>query len=195
MGQPDKRRKILNAAVEVFARHGFYNSKVSHIARAAGVADGTIYLYFKNKEDLLIQVFVDTMDTILEHQREVLVGADDPVEQLERFVAEHMRLVSATPALAEVITVELRQSSKFMRSTDMKPFGHYLAVIARIVRDGQERGVFARSYNPRRVARALFGVLDELALEWAMGHSGDSIEDICREVTDLFLSGLRVSNA
>ncbi len=190
MGQPDKRRKILDAAVEVFSRNGFYNSKVSHIARAAGVADGTIYLYFKNKEDLLIQVFLDTMDTLLERQEEVLRGSDDPVEQLRRFVREHFVLVARTPALAEVITVELRQSSKFMHATDMKPFGHYLAIIGRIVSEGQERGLFSRVLPPRRVARALFGVLDELALEWSMSEPAGSLDAAGEEVIELFLSGL-----
>lgn len=187
---PDKRRKILDAAVRVFASNGYYSSKVSHIAREAGVADGTIYLYFKNKEDLLIQVFLDTMDDIVERQRADLATVEEPVRQLERFIDNHYRMVAASPALAEVLTVEVRQSSKFMRSTDMRPFGLYLRIIADIVERGQARGDFDPDIRPRRVARALFGVLDEYALEWAMGDRQGSIDDLAAQTRRLFLQGL-----
>ncbi len=188
---PDKRRRILDAAVTVFAQNGFYNAKVSQIAKEAGVADGTIYLYFKNKEDILIQVFIDSMDEILRRQEEALALVDDdPVTRLRTFTRVHFESVAESRALAEVITVELRQSSKFMRNTDMKPFGRYLGIIRRIVDDGTRSGIFAPGLDSRIIARAIFGAIDELALEWAMGNRGSSLEDACAHVTDLFISGL-----
>lgn len=190
MVQAEKRRKILDAAVGVFAEHGFYNSKVAHIARAAGVADGTIYLYFKNKEDLLIQVFQDTMAQILERQERELEPIDDPVERLRTFTTVHFDVVTQSAALAEVVTVELRQSNKFMRATDMKPFGRYLGLIAKIVEDGQSAGVFRAEINARRAARAFFGVLDEFALEWAMDQRRSSLAEARDHILELFLGGL-----
>jgi TetR/AcrR family transcriptional regulator, fatty acid metabolism regulator protein len=191
VAQSDKRRSILNAAIGVFARNGFYNSKVADIAREAGVADGTIYLYFKNKEDLLIQVFLDTMDTVLEAQEAALQGLTDPVERLRSIVRVHFSVVESQPALAEVITVELRQSSRFMRSTDLKPFGRYLALMARTIDQGKQAGAFAPEVEPRRAARALFGVMDELALEWAMSPDRYGIGEACDLIINLFLNGLR----
>jgi TetR/AcrR family fatty acid metabolism transcriptional regulator len=189
--QTDKRRSILSAAVGVFARNGFYNSKVADIAREAGVADGTIYLYFKNKEDLLIQVFLDTMDTVLQEQEAALQGITDPTERLRSIVRVHFSVVEARPALAEVITVELRQSSRFMRSTDLKPFGRYLALMARTIEQGKTVGQFAPEIDSRRAARALFGVMDELALEWAMSPDRHGIGEACDVILNLFLNGLR----
>lgn len=191
MTEPDKRRRILDAAVRVFAQYGFYNSKVSQVAKEAGVADGTIYLYFKNKEDILIQVFIDSMDEILRRQEEALAGLEDPVEKLRVFACTHFLSVAESRALAEVITVELRQSSKFMRSTDMKPFGRYLGMIAKIIEEGQEVGAFTRTLSPRLTARAIFGAIDELALEWAMGKRQTSLSDTCAHTTELFLTGLQ----
>ena len=194
----DKRRRILDAAVTVFAQHGFYPSRVAQIAREAQVADGTIYLYFKNKEDILIQVFIDAMDAILHRQEEAHAqladgaadGRLDPVTRLETFVRVHFESVAQSRALAEVITVELRQSSKFMRNTDMKPFGRYLGLIARIVEDGVRDGLFAADVPSRTVARAIFGTIDELALEWALGGREESLVAASRVVTHLFLAGL-----
>lgn len=190
MAQPDKHRKILRAAVHVFARNGFYNSKVAQIAREAGVADGTIYLYFKNKEDILVQVFVDTMERAVALQESVLQGFNEPAAQLRAFITEHFRAVTSDEALAEVVTVELRQSSKFMRATDMKPFGRYLGILARIIRTGQAQGVFAARLQPRIVARTLFGALDELALEWSMASRRPPVDALAAHTVDLFLHGL-----
>lgn len=187
---PDKRRRILDAAVVVFAEHGFYNAKVSQIAKEAGVADGTIYLYFKNKEDILIQVFIDAMDEILRRQEVALSGLEDPAEKLRTFVKTHFAAVAESRAMAEVVTVELRQSSKFMRNTDMKPFGRYLGIIARIVDEGVRSGTFVPGSHPRLTARAIFGAVDELALEWAMSDRHGSLTDAAEQLADLFLSGL-----
>ncbi len=192
---PDKRRRILDAAVSVFAERGFYNAKVSEIAKVAQVADGTIYLYFKNKEDILIQVFIDAMDEILRRQELALAALEaeqkaDPSSRLREFIRVHFASVAESRAMAEVITVELRQSSKFMRNTDMKPFGRYLGIIKRIVEDGVRMGVFASHRDPRVVARAIFGAVDELALEWAMDERHTSLGEAADQVAELFISGL-----
>lgn len=188
--QPDKRRRILDAAVTVFAKAGFYNSKVSQIARAAGVADGTIYLYFKSKEDILLQVFVDVLERALGEQEKALLLSDDPLEQLANFIRVHFELAGSSPALAEVITVELRQSSKFMRGTDMKLFGRYLGVVGKIVQDGQDKGIFSPDLNPRLVSRLLFGAIDELALAWAMGDRRSSLDEACEQLCNTIVYGL-----
>lgn len=191
MSPKDKRRRILDAAVQVFSRNGFFNSKVAHVAREAGVADGTIYLYFKNKEDLLIQVFIDTMETALAKQEAALEGISDPVEKLQSFIHVHFDVVKETPNLAEVLTVELRQSAKFMRGSDLRLFGQYLAVIARIIEEGQEAGVFSRLISARSGARAVFGALDELQLEWATSNPSQPVSEVCGNLVELLLNGLR----
>src|SRR3954462_2866258 len=104
---PGKRERILDAAVKVFADKGFYNAKVSEIARVAGVADGTIYLYFKSKDDLLISLFEDRMEQVNHNLRAALGGEGDPVKRLLRGLRLHLELVQQPPQLAEVLTVEL----------------------------------------------------------------------------------------
>ena len=156
------------------------------------MADGTIYLYFKNKEDLLIQVFLDTMDTLFDAQETALKGISDPTERLRSIVRVHFAVVESRPALAEVITVELRQSSRFMRSTDLKPFGRYLSLMAKTIEQGKTAGQFAPEIDARRTARALFGVMDELALEWAMVPDRHGIGEASDAIINLFLNGLRV---
>jgi len=190
MEQPSKRRRILDAAVEIFSRYGFYNSKVSQVAKAAGVADGTIYLYFKNKESILIQVFEDTMEELSSKQRMALDGLNTATDKLRTFVRVHFEMVGRNPELAEVLTVELRQSSKFMRDADTRAFGRYLGIAARIVAEGQASGEFSPDLRPRRVARMLFGAIDELSLEWAMSARRKLVEEAYSQTVRIFLNGL-----
>lgn len=164
----EKRARILDAAVRVFAEKGFYNAKVSEIARLADVADGTIYLYFKSKDDLLIRLFEDRMDEVIENGRAALAGDGTPVEKLRRLVMAHLALVQDHPQLAEVLTVELRQSSKFLKEYKPSQFGELLKLIAAPIEEGQRDGTIRREVDPPIAARAIFGALDELVLAWVL---------------------------
>ena len=166
-----KRERILDAAVKVFAQEGFYNAKVSQIAHEAGVADGTIYLYFKNKDDLLISLFESRMERVTAELGAALerVGPR-PADRLTGFFATYAQLVVAHPELAEVLTVELRQSSKFRKEYQNPRFSDFLKLLAGLIADGQEQGEFDRSLPPPIAARAIFGMLDELALAWLLGR-------------------------
>ena len=159
----EKYRMILNAAKQVFAMEGFYNSKVSEIAREAHVADGTIYLYFKNKDDILISLFEEELIRIIKTVKTDLESINDPRQKLIKFCDNHLTIVETDRALAEVIQVELRQSNKFMREYKNKHFLAYLNIIADIVAQGQQQGVFRDELKPELCARIIFGSLDELS--------------------------------
>jgi TetR/AcrR family fatty acid metabolism transcriptional regulator len=159
----EKYRMILNAAKQVFAMEGFYNSKVSEIAREAHVADGTIYLYFKNKDDILISLFEEELMRIIRTLKSELDTIEDPRDKLIKFCDNHLTIVESDRALAEVIQVELRQSNKFMREYKNKHFLAYLNIIADIVAQGQRQRVFREDLKPELCARVIFGSLDELS--------------------------------
>lgn len=172
----DKRRRILDAAVRVFAERGFYHARVSEVAAEAGVAGGTIYNYFKSKDDLLISLFEDRMAAILADFRERLVGIESARERLRRFIELHLDMVKSDPPLAEVLTVELRQSSKFMREYKARPFKEYLSLIEALVEEGRTRGEFRADVDPRILKRVVFGALDEVSLFWVDARRQDTHE-------------------
>lgn len=190
-----KRERILDAAVKVFAAEGFYNAKVSQIAQAAGVADGTIYLYFKSKDDLLINLFEDRMERVNANLREAIATASTAIDRLRRIVRLHLELVEQNRDMAEVISVELRQSSKFIREYANPKFAEFLRTIAGAVVEGQRAGELRANIDPYIFARALFGALDEIALAWLVKHPGSKASiDLSRAATELgelFIDGLR----
>jgi TetR/AcrR family fatty acid metabolism transcriptional regulator len=162
----DKRARILDAAVEVFAQRGFFHARVSDVAHAAGVAGGTIYLYFKNKDDLLINLFEDRMEAILVLLRAELATLDSASARLRRMLDLHLSMVSNQPALAEVFTVEVRQSAKFMREYTPEKFVEYLGLLEQILEEGCASGEFRPDVDPKVLKLVLFGALDEVSLFW-----------------------------
>jgi TetR/AcrR family fatty acid metabolism transcriptional regulator len=172
----DKRDRILDAAETVFARHGFFAARVSSIAKEAGVADGTIYLYFRNKDDLLISLFERRMEQV-NQLLAAAIAAQPPERQLAAFIEAYLTMVRDQPAAAEVLTIELRQSSKFMKEYENPRFGDFLRLLGGIVAAGQERGELDAAIPPAVAARMIFGILDELATAWLLadGKRGDAI--------------------
>src|SRR5207342_1989141 len=123
----------------IFARHGFFTARVSEIAKEAGVADGTIYLYFKSKDDLLISLFESRMKQVNSDLRAAIADRP-PAEQLRAFIHTYLQLVSDEPAPAEVLTIELRQSSKFMKEYENPEFVDFLRVLGSLVAAAQDKG-------------------------------------------------------
>jgi TetR/AcrR family fatty acid metabolism transcriptional regulator len=167
----DKRDRILEAAVKVFARSGFHATRVSDVAKAAGVADGTIYLYFKSKEELLFSLFQDRIDKLLAFMRDELPKKADAPAKLRAVIDMQLGLLEEERDLAEVVTVILRQSSRLMKEFAAPHFNAYLDAIARIVAEGQASGAFRQDVSPHIAARAIFGALDGITLTWALGRA------------------------
>ncbi|MBI4798599.1 MAG: TetR/AcrR family transcriptional regulator [Desulfarculus sp.] len=187
----DKHRRIIEAALKVFAKNGFYNSKVSEIARAAGVADGTIYLYFQNKDDILISLFEEEMQGVLDQVTLAVNQEADPAKKLERFAIAHLSLVEQNQEMAEIIQVEVRQSSKFMRGYANIKFQEYLNLISGIIKEGQALGVFRADIRPGVAKRAFFGALDEMSRYWVLSTARKySITAAAQEISRFFLDGI-----
>lgn len=195
MSRQDRRAAIIDAAVEVFAKKGFFGAKISEIADAAGVADGTIYLYFKSKDDLLISLFEEHMEAIISDLESVLAELSSPEDKLRTFIITHLELVATRPKLMQVLTIELRQSARFIKEYSPRGFGRYLNALGSILEEGQRLGLFRQELHPRVFRRALFGAIDELSLEWILrGRNDRSAPDpkvVGSDITDFILRGLR----
>src|ERR1043166_785942 len=185
-----KRSSILRAATRVFARNVYFNSKVADIARAADVADGTVYLYFKSKEEILHSIFDQNMAEAIKLGRELIKKARDPREQLRRIAQLHLERLGADRDLAVVFQVELRGSTKFMEEFSAAAFAEYLNILCKIFQDGQRTGVFRKELNPKIAAKMFFGALDEMATNWIISKRHYKLEPMADLVMDVFLNGV-----
>jgi TetR/AcrR family fatty acid metabolism transcriptional regulator len=186
-----KRDAILRAAIDVFADRGFFNAQVADVARAAGVAAGTVYLYFKGKDDLLVSIFERSMRDGLAHGRAAVTDLEDPRERLRRLARAHLARLGRDRNLAIVFQVELRQSTKFMERFSATLLRDYLGLIRAAIADGQREGLFRADVKATAMAKALFGALDEMATNWILSRRRYSLEADADMVVDLFINGAR----
>jgi TetR/AcrR family transcriptional regulator, fatty acid metabolism regulator protein len=186
-----KRDAILRAAIDVFAERGYFNAQVADVARAAGVAAGTVYLYFKSKDDLLVSIFERSMRVALDEGRRVIATTPDPRARLRQFARLHLGRLGRDRNLAVVFQVELRQSTKFMERFSSTLLRDYLGLIRDAIADGQAAGMFRGDIKPTVAAKVLFGALDEMATNWILSRRRYNLESEADPVLDLFLNGVK----
>ena len=185
-----KYEAILRSAIKVFASGGFFNSKVADIAREAGVADGTVYLYFKSKEEILHSIFNRGMEEAIADGRKQLKGISDAREKLRRIALLHLERLGADRDLAVVFQVELRGSTKFMEEFSAAGFAEYLSLIRSTIEEGQRAGLFRPQLNAKLLAKILFGALDEMATNWILSKRRYKLAPMADQVLDIFLNGV-----
>jgi TetR/AcrR family fatty acid metabolism transcriptional regulator len=192
MRDSDKHQQIIEAAVRVFARNGYYNSRVSDIAREAGVASGTIYLYFKTKDEILVSLFREKMAAWVAHVRAEIAGEPDAVAKIRRIVGLHFAVLEKDPALAEVVQVELRQGHKFFRGASAHEVSAYFELIRSVLEEGQAAGVVHRDLPVSIATKALFGAMDQVATSWVLGKRKYRLTEATDAVATVFLRGVTV---
>ena len=190
MRDPDKPQQIIEAAIRVFARTGYYNSRVSDIAREAGIASGTIYLYFRTKEDILVTLFREQMASFVAHLRREIAGEPDAVAKIRRLVALHFSVLEQNPALAEVVQVELRQGHKFFRGASAHEVSAYFELIGSVLEEGVAAGTFRPDLPVKVATKVLFGAMDQMATSWVLGKRGYRLVDAADAVATIVLKGV-----
>jgi TetR/AcrR family transcriptional regulator, fatty acid metabolism regulator protein len=185
----DKRRRILDAAVRVFARKGYFASRVSDVAKAAGIADGTIYLYFKNKDDVLVSLFDEVMSEHIGAAREEIRAIKGAPARLRAIADRHLTLLGSNRDLAVVFQVELRQSTKFMERFTATWLKDYFDVVGMVIVGGQREGTIRRDLRRKLAAHAFFGMLDEMVSTWVLSPKAYDLAALAPAVVDLFLGG------
>ena len=188
---PNKRVRLLKAAIKIFAQNGFYKSRVEEIAKEAGVATGTTYLYFENKDDILISIFEEEMEPIISRLKEEIATKETATEKLKVFIKNHLLVVEESEDMAELLEIELRSSSKFMHGYKGTKIREYLSIVQQIVIEGQERNEFDKDVNPILFKQILFGAVDQIALSWTLSKSRKiPLSESAEQITKVLLNGV-----
>lgn len=176
-GASDKHERILDAAIEVIAEHGFFHSRVAEIADRAGVADGTIYLYFKNKDELLMSAIDSAFHRFIRRAEAALNELTDPREKLRRMAFLHLEGLGSNRDLAIVFQTELRHSAKFLGEFSHNLMGEYFDLIKSVLREGQVAGAFRADLSVTIAAHCFFGAVDEIVTTWILSERERERED------------------
>jgi TetR/AcrR family fatty acid metabolism transcriptional regulator len=186
----EKHGRILQAAIAVFAENGYFNSRVADIAKRAGVADGTIYLYFKNKEQILMAAIDFAFSSFMRAAQTELAAIDDPRRKLRRLAALHLEALGGNRGLAMVFQTELRQSAKFLSEFSHRHLIEYFDLVRAIVRQGQQSGCFRREISDKIAANCFFGALDAMVTSWLLSERDYKLGAASDALVDVILSGM-----
>lgn len=191
----DKRQRIVAAAVQAFSRQGYFRTRISDIAKAADVADGTVYLYFKNKEDILSTMFEDLMSEFLELGREELDGIDGAPARLRRVVELHLENLGRNPDLATIFQIELRHSSRFMEIYSRSYLRDYFQMVSDILEAGQAEGTIRKDLDTWFATKCIFGIVDEAATNWVLSEKNYRLHTVADSITDFLERGLGIGES
>ena len=180
----------MDASVRVFADKGFHSSRISDVAREAGVAEGTIYLYFKNKDDLLLSILSEKVGAFVEDVKSAVAAWSTPQDKLKAIVEKHFSHLESDPHLAQVIQIELRACSVFMRGGVSPELKAYLGIIERVLEEGKIRGVFREDLNVKVASKAFFGMMDEVATVWVLRRKRP-LTEMAGEIFSIFFQGIK----
>lgn len=187
---PEKYQRILDAAVAVFAERGFHSSRVSDIAARADVADGTIYLYFKNKEEILMAAIHSAFDGFMKNARTEIAAIASPVDKLRRLAFLHLQAMGANRNMAIVFQMELRQSVRFLEAFSHHQMVEYFGLVRECIRQGQQDGVFRPELQEKIAANCFFGALDEMVTSWVLADEDYPLAQASDSVSNIILQGL-----
>lgn len=189
----DKYQRILDAAVAVFAEKGFFVARVADIADRADVADGTVYLYFKSKEEILMTAINTAFDAFMSLARTELKKLANPAERLQRLAFLHLDAFGANRNMAVVFQMELRQSTRFLSEFSHHHMIEYFGLVREAITEGQASGVFRREMSDKFAANCFFGALDEMVTSWVLSEHDYRLSDGADVVVDIFLNGMRTA--
>lgn len=187
----EKYQVILEAAVKTFARTGYHRTRVADIAHEAGVADGTVYIYFKNKEDVLISLFQDLMIRFVDELQSELVQCQDANEKLALIINYHLTTLANKPDQAKVTQIELRQIDQTINAGISKPLMSYFQLIEEVIDEGKEQNLYRQNLNTRTARKVVFGAIDEVVTCWVMSNKPYDLSTLSEPVFDMLVRGLR----
>jgi len=186
-----RRRQILDAAVKVFAKSGFYNSKVLDIAKEAGVANGTVYLYFPSKDDILIAIFEEQMGELIDYMKQEIQKESGCLSKLRKLVSMQMHLIETNRELTELLLVESRQSGKFLKSKAIDSVADYIDMLNDVLKEGITEGTIEENIDVTIVGTMLFSAVEGLATRWILEGTSYSLDKAANMVIKVFLDGIK----
>ncbi len=190
--QEEKYSKILEAATRVFAREGFHNAKIEDVAKEAGVAHGTVYLYFGGKDDLLISIFRENLEELVEYVGSEVKKEANAEDKLRRMISLQIELIETNSELAELMLVEFPQTGKFLSNSVINDLAAYIDMIANILREGVAEGAFDDSIDANMIATVIYSGIQGIATRWILEEMKYLLKKVADEISDVFLSGIKL---
>lgn len=189
-----KRQAIIQAAIDVFGRQSFQNSSISEIARKANVAEGSIYQYFKNKEDLFFSIPLEKTNEFCRQLDLHLDGIEGALNKIRKFIWYYLYFFKANPEYGRMLMLEMRVSKSFIRTKTYDSLKQATNRILDIIDEGQKEGVIRDDVDHYVTRQLILGVLEHMVTRWLLEGEKYDLLNHCDEVSQLVLDGVKHSS-
>jgi TetR/AcrR family transcriptional regulator, fatty acid metabolism regulator protein len=186
-----KRQLIIDAAIEIFSRNGFQNSTISQIARKANVAEGTIYQYFRNKEDLFFSIPIDKTTEFYNELELHLEGIHGAENKIRKFVWYYLYHLQENPEYARALMLEMRVNRNFARAKAFEAYRPLTHKILQIIEGGQEEGIIRKDVSVYTIRHLILGVLEHIVTRWLLKGEKGNLLDQYSQAVELLIQGIR----
>ncbi len=187
----NKRERILKAAIKIISKKGFFNASISEIAKVAKVADGSVYTYFKGKNELLVEAFKLVLSRILNNVEKELQTTNDPIEKIKIIIKMHVEYMENHPDTANFLQIQLRQSNKEIRMHIRNEMRKYYRILGGILQEGIQQGKIRNDVNKRVIGSLIFGTVDEIITSWVLSEKDERLSDKLDDIYKVVLTGIK----
>jgi TetR/AcrR family fatty acid metabolism transcriptional regulator len=188
-----KRQTIIQAAIEVFGKKSFRDSNISEIARRANVAEGTIYQYFKNKEDLFFSIPIEKTKEFCSELELHLQGIIGPFSKIRKFIWYYLYFFKTNPEYGRILMLEMRVSRSFVKTKTYSFLRKSTSEILEIIKEGQEEGVIRMDANPYVIRQLTLGILEHVVTRWLLKREKYDLMDSYEDISKLVIDGIGFS--
>ncbi len=188
-----KRQQIIQAAAEVFGTRSFQNAAISEIAQKASVAEGTLYQYFKNKEDLFFSIPAQKTEEFCEEFNLHLEGIYDGLNKIRKLIWYYLYFFKMNPAYARILMLEMRVSKSFIKSGTYDRIKAFTDRVLEIIEEGQAEGSIRSGVDPYLIRELILGVLEHRVTRWLLKEEKYDLTGHYNEVCDVILRGIKSS--
>jgi TetR/AcrR family transcriptional regulator, fatty acid metabolism regulator protein len=185
-----RKQQIMQAAIEVFGKFTYQNANISEIARKAGIAEGTIYQYFKNKQDLFFSIGRERTKDFCRQIDLCMEGVSGTEEKIKKFVWYYLYYFKTNPDYVRSLMLEMRVSRDFVKSRGYKTFRALSKLVLEILKEGQEEGVVRKDMDIYLAEQLLLGILEHIVTRWLLKGEKYDVLQYYEQVSDLVLNGL-----
>jgi len=186
-----RRESIIQAAIEVFSKKGFQAAGISEIAQRAGVADGTIYQYFKNKEDLFFSIPIEKTKEFRSQVELHLEGISGALNKIRKFVWYFLYFFKTNPEYGRLLMLEMRVSKSFVKTETYDFLKQSVSSVLDIIAEGQKEGVIRTDVDVYLLRHLILGVLEHMVSRWLLKEAKYDLIEHHQEVSRILIDGLK----
>lgn len=186
----EKRKNILDSATKVFADKGFADTKIQDIANESGVAHGTIYLYFKSKDDLFTSIFQENLAELISYIGSEIQKETSSESKFRRMISLQLDIIESNPDLTKLILIEFPRTGNFLNSGNIDVLSDYIDLIGNLLDEGIKEGTFSTGIRTEIAATMIYASMQGVATRWLLDGMGYSLKEIETEIADFLLKGL-----